>query len=107
MNYTAHMSNGGTVSLVFKNGVDIRGWLQDGLKWLVDDNGVMVNVEHAQALVPTVAPEEPAIMRRFRDNLDAVWTQRADGRYEYVGMSRTWAALVREYGPLEEVTEND
>jgi hypothetical protein len=107
MNYTAHMSNGGTISLVFKNGVDTRGWLQDGLAWLVDDSGVMVNVKYVQALVPTAVPEKAATMRRFKDIDGAVWTQCADGLYEYPGcVPRSWAALVNGFGPLEEVTEN-
>lgn len=105
MNYTAHLSSGGTLALTFKNGVDTtqpRG--ED--TWLCDDNGVMVNMTYVAALVPVTA-EEPSRARRFRDADGDVWTQQPNGMYAHRNLFRTWPTVVGAYGPLEEVIEND
>jgi hypothetical protein len=109
MNYTAHLSNGGTVSLSIEGDVkNIYGGMKITDEWLVDDNGVMVNMTHVAALVPVTTTEEPARgARRFRDTDGEIWTQQPDGMYAYRNMIRAWPTVVAEFGPLEEVTEND
>lgn len=106
-NYTAHLSNGGTVSLSIEGDVkNIYGGMKITNEWLVDNNGVMVNMTYVAALVPTA--EEPARgARRFRDTEGDVWTQQPDGLYKYRGVAYSWNRVSETYGPLEEVTEND
>lgn len=108
MNYTAHLTTGRTVSLSIEGDVkNIYGGMKITDEWLVDDNGVMVNMTYVAALVPTTAEEPARGARRFRDTEGDVWTQQPDGLYAYRGAACSWNRVSETYGPLEEVTEND
>jgi hypothetical protein len=103
-NYTAHLTTGGTVSLSIEGDVkNIYGGMKITDEWLVDDNGAMVNMAHVAALIPGA----PARARRFRDTDGEIWTQQPNGMYACRNLFRTWPTIVAEFGPLEEVTEND
>jgi hypothetical protein len=107
-NYTAHLSNGGTVSLSIEGDVkNIYGGMKITNEWLVDDNGVMVNMTYVAALVPVTTEEPATTARRFRDTDGDIWTQQPNGMYAYRNLFRPWPTVVAEFGPLEEVTEND
>jgi hypothetical protein len=53
MKYIAHLASGGTVDLELP---ETRAQRLYDMSWLVDDNGVMVNMEHCAALVPDLTP---------------------------------------------------
>ena len=107
MKYTAHLAGGGIVNLEFRNGTSTsRVTAKDS--WLVDDNGVMVNMTHCAALVPDLAPAEKEIDfdgATFIDRDGDRWYRADDGRYrigdqQFGGGGFTKEYIERSYGPL-------
>jgi hypothetical protein len=109
MKYIAHLVSGGTVELELP---DDNPNLFDDQLWLVDDNGVMVNMTHCAALVPDLTPAsstEPAEDEidfkgaAFVDVDDERWYPgETDGMYriESGEVDHSKEKIERKWGPL-------
>ena len=106
MKYTAHLAGGGIVNLEMPEGSDINIFTT----WLVDDNGVMVNMTHCAALVPVTALAEVQGEEidfdgaTFIDREGDRWYRANDGQYS---TSSNWGhgdfskeTIEKHWGPL-------